>query len=73
MHGMSVSKFKRILGLILTEFFMQNEFFYLHNVDLNLIDYTEFLKKFTPKIHDYLTENLPKYHRTQEELKNAIG
>ncbi len=39
LYGMSINKFKRILRILLTEFFLNNEFFYVHKKDIGLLSY----------------------------------
>lgn len=50
MNGMSILKFKRILRILLTDFFMSNEFFFIHTEQIGLLSYKEFTKKFNSSI-----------------------
>jgi hypothetical protein len=43
-HGMSIKKFKRIMKIIISDFFFSNEFFFIHYVDIGLESYEEFVK-----------------------------
>jgi len=48
---MSIMKFKRILRILITDFFLHNEFFYVHSTPIELVSYKEFKRK----LHDQVT------------------
>jgi hypothetical protein len=50
MNGMSILKFKRILRILLTDFFMHNEFFFVQNEEIGLMSYKEFTEKLNSSI-----------------------
>lgn len=45
MNGMSIMKFRRILRILLTEFFLENDYFYVHTNPIGLVSYKEFTAK----------------------------
>jgi hypothetical protein len=71
-YGMSIKKFKRILGILVTDFFLYNEFFYIHQVDIGLHSYTEFSNQLHGPLHRSLQDNLNKYHGNQETLEESL-
>lgn len=50
MNGMSIMKFKRILRILIIDFFLQNDFFYVHSNPIELVSYKEFTKKLYKQI-----------------------
>jgi len=44
-HGMSVKKFKRIMKILVTDFFLFNQFYFVHNVEIGLHTHEMFKKQ----------------------------
>jgi hypothetical protein len=42
LNGMSVNKFKRILRILITDFFLQNDFYFLHYEPIRMSSEKEF-------------------------------
>jgi hypothetical protein len=56
-HGMSIKKFKRIMKLLIADFFLSCDFFYVHNIEIGLQSHEEFKKNLLSKVTDNLTHN----------------
>ena len=74
LHGMSVNKFKWILSILVTDFFLYNEFFYVHAVDIGLHSHKEFMAQLNNDIEKSLTLNVSKFHKESlSETLKALG
>lgn len=58
LHGMSINKFKRILLILLTDFFLFNEFFYVHSTEIGLFSHKEFMKQLNTKLMESLKQKI---------------
>ena len=46
------------MKILITDFFLFNEFFYIHHVEIGLESYKEFVKKLLPRLTENLQSNL---------------
>ena len=69
-HGMSVKKFKRIMKILVTDFFLFNQFHFIHNVEIGLHTHDGFKKQLNEPIVENLKYNFAKYN--EKEIKDYM-
>ncbi len=76
LNGMSINKFKRILRILLTDFFYYNEFFYIHSTEIGLFSHSEFMKQLNNQLMDNIKTKITQYYKDEaqfKELFNELG
>lgn len=69
-HGMSIKKFKRIMKIIISDFFFSNEFFFIHYVDIGLESYEEFVSSLQGPISENIKNYLSRFN--SKELQEVM-